>query len=165
MILKKYTSRIISLSIGEGSAPVFPDIGDQVIKLPSELLVESLPALISKVFPDIEDGYEDRYYAARRAILTPKNEDVDKINRHVMSLFPGKSFVYKSADNIAEEGLSQTYPTEFLNSLTLSGLPPHEIELKVGCPVILLHNLCVGPGNGLCNGTQNDSYAPWPSCY
>ena len=86
------------LSIGEGSAQSFPDIGDQVIQLPPALLVESLPALISKVFPHIEDGYEDKYYAARRAILTPKNEYVDKINAHVMSLFPGKSFVYKSAD-------------------------------------------------------------------
>ena len=110
--------------------------------------------MISKVFPNIGDGYEDKYYAARRAILTPKNEYVDKINAHVMSLFPGKSFVYKSADTIAEEGLSETYPTEFLNSLTLSGLPPHEMELKVGCPVILLCNLRAGPGSGLQNGTR-----------
>ena len=70
-----------------------------------------------------------------------------------MSLFPDRSVVYKSADTIAE-GLSQTYPTEFLNSLTLSGLPPHEMELKVGCSVILLHNLQAGPGNGLHNGTR-----------
>ena len=45
------------------------------------------------------------------------------------------------------------YPTEFLNSLTLSGLPPHDMELKVGYPVMLLQNLCAGPRNGLCNGT------------
>ena len=70
-----------------------------------------------------------------------------------MSLFPGKSRAYKSADTIADEELSQTYPTDFLNSLTLSGLPQHEMELKIGSPVMLLHNLHVGPGNGLCNGT------------
>ena len=80
------------LSIGEGTAQVFPDVGDDVIQLPPELLVESLPALISKVFPKIQDGYEDKYFVARRAILTPKNEYVDKINTHVMSLFPGKKF-------------------------------------------------------------------------
>ena len=72
---------------------------------------------------------------------------------HVMSLSPGKSGAYKSADTIAEEELSQTYPTKFLNSLTFSGLPPHEMELKVGSPVMLLCNLHVGPGNGFCNGT------------
>ena len=71
-----------------------------------------------------------------------------------MSLFPGKSFVYKSADSIAEDELSQSYPTEFLNSLTLSGLPLHEMVLKVGCPIMLLCNLHAGPGNGLCIGTQ-----------
>ena len=59
-----------------------------------------------------------------------------------------------SADTIAEDDLVQTYLTEFLNSLTLSGLLPHEMELKVGCPVMLLWNLCAGPGNGLCNGTR-----------
>ena len=48
----------------------------------------------------------------------------------------------------------QTYPTDFLNSLTLSGLPPHEMELKVGCPVILSQNLNAGPSNGLHNGTR-----------
>ena len=61
--------------------------------------------------------------------------------------------MFKSTDTVAEEELLQTYPTEFLNSLTLSGLPPHVMALKVGSPVMLLHNLCAGPGNGLCNGT------------
>ena len=69
---------------------------------------------------------------------------VDEINVHTMTLFPG--ITCKSADTMAEEELSQTYPTEFLNSLSLSGLSPHEMELKIGSPVILLHNLRAGPG-------------------
>ena len=79
---------------------------------------------------------------------------MDKINADIIALFPGESFTYKSADSIAEKELSQTYPTEFLNSLSLSRLPPHEMELKIGSPVMLLRNLRAGPGNGLCNGTQ-----------
>ena len=142
------------LSIGEGTAEVFPAISDQVIKIPSDFLVQTLDELVAKVFPDVYEGYADKYYVAHCAILTPKNEHVDKINAHVMSLFPGKSRTYKSADTIAEEDLSQTYPTEFLNSLTLSGLPPHEMELKIGCPVMLLRNLRAGPGNGLRNSTR-----------
>ena len=71
-----------------------------------------------------------------------------------MSLFPGMSFTYRSADTIAEENLSQAYPTEFLNSLSLSGLSPHEMELKIGSPIMLLRNLRAGPGNGLHNGTR-----------
>ena len=142
------------LSIGEGCAQVFPNVGDQMIKVPDEFLVRSLSELIAKIFPRIEEGYKDKYYVACHAILTPKNENVDKINAQVMSLFLGESFVFKSADTVAEEELLQTYPTEFLNSLTLSGLPPHVMALKVGSPVMLLCNLCAGQGNGLCNGTR-----------
>ena len=59
-----------------------------------------------------------------------------------------------SADTIAEEHLQNAYPSEFLNSITLSGMPPHSMTLKVGAPVILLRNLRAGSGNGLRNGTQ-----------
>ncbi|XP_022160025.1 uncharacterized protein LOC111026279 [Myzus persicae] len=42
-------------------------------------------------------------------------------------------------------------PTEFLNSQTPSGMPPHKISLKVGIPIILLRNL---NSPRLCNGTK-----------
>jgi ATP-dependent DNA helicase PIF1 len=44
------------------------------------------------------------------------------------------------------------YPVEFLNQLHSRGLPPHELTLKVGLPIILLRNLC--PKRGLANGTR-----------
>ena len=33
------------------------------------------------------------------------------------------------------------FPTEFLNSLEVSGLPPHLLSLKVGAPIIISHSL------------------------
>lgn len=43
-------------------------------------------------------------------------------------------------------------PTEFLNTLTPNGLPPHKLILKIGAIVILLRNMNLE--RGLCNGTR-----------
>jgi ATP-dependent DNA helicase PIF1 len=43
------------------------------------------------------------------------------------------------------------YPTEFLNSLEPTGLPPHILTLKTGCPVMLLRS--IDPSK-LCNGSR-----------
>jgi ATP-dependent DNA helicase PIF1 len=80
------------------------------------------------------------------AILTPLNEHVDAIT------FDGdaEQREYLSADSIADDGQGGMYPTEFLNSLNFSGVPPHKLVLRVGCPIILLRNLT----GGLANGTR-----------
>jgi ATP-dependent DNA helicase PIF1 len=44
------------------------------------------------------------------------------------------------------------YPTEFLNTLSVNGLPDHILHLKIGVHVMLLRNL--DPSRGLCNGTR-----------
>ena len=142
------------LSIGNGTAQVHMEIGDDMIQIPKEFLVESVDALIDKVFPTIFEHYADRYFVAHRAILTPKNENVDRINEIIMAKFPGEQKTYLSADSVAEENLDNTYPNEFLNSITLSGMPPHSMSLKIGAPVMLLRNLRAGPGTGLRNGTR-----------
>ena len=59
----------------------------------------------------------------------------------------------RSVDSVSEEdGMHHAYPTEFLQQLNSSGLPPALLCLKVSCPVILLRNL--DPGEGLCNRTR-----------
>ena len=142
------------LKIGDGTTKVDPKVGQDMIQIPREYLVDTTDKLIHKVFPNIENGYSDRYYVARRAILTPRNESVDWINETIMTKFPGKGKTYLSADSIVEEYLHAAYPTDFLNSVTLSGMPPHSMILKAGVPVILLRNLRGGPGSGLRNGMR-----------
>jgi ATP-dependent DNA helicase PIF1 len=44
------------------------------------------------------------------------------------------------------------YPPEFLHEIKESGLPPHELKLKIDCPVMLKRNL--NQGSGLCNRTR-----------
>ena len=43
-------------------------------------------------------------------------------------------------------------PVEYLNSLNLSGIPPHKLTLKKGAVIMLMRNL--NPSLGLCNGTR-----------
>jgi len=42
--------------------------------------------------------------------------------------------------------------SEFLNSLTTSGIPSHIIKLKIGAPIVLLRN--IDQSEGLCNGSR-----------
>ena len=103
------------LTIGDGIAEVYPDIGEEMIQIPEGYLVNTTDELIDKVFPNIEAGYADKYWVARRAILTPRNENVDMINEIIMAKFPGKEKTYFSADTVAEEDLHDAYPIDFLN--------------------------------------------------
>jgi ATP-dependent DNA helicase PIF1 len=48
--------------------------------------------------------------------------------------------------------MDSLYPVEFLNTLQFSGIANHELELKVGVPILLLRNL--NQSIGLCNGTR-----------
>jgi PIF1 helicase. len=48
---------------------------------------------------------------------------------------------FKSIDSITDPNKVVNYLTEFLNSLDLPGLPPHNLQLKVGSVVLMLGNL------------------------
>lgn len=86
-----------------------------------------------------------------RAILLTKNEHDDELNKQMIDRFPREEKCYYSFD-VAEDDTNNNYSVELLNSLTPSGIPPHILKLKVGCPIILLRN--IDPSNGLCNGTR-----------
>lgn len=70
----------------------------------------------------------------------------------------GEKITYKSIDTVeATDGedvalLQQTYPVEFLNTVTLASLPPHALNLKKNAVVMLIRNLAIS--RGLCNGTR-----------
>ena len=94
-----------------------PEIGEDMVKVPQEYLVDSTDELIDKVFPQLENGYMDKYFISHGAILTPLNDSVDKINELIMAKFPGEAKTYLSADSIANEDMANTYPIDFLNHL------------------------------------------------
>lgn len=89
---------------------------------------------------------KDPDFLKERAILSPRNEDVSKVNSHMMSLLPCLKKTYSSSDFISKRSSTKAdedllYPTEFLNSLSFSGIPDHSLTLGVGFPVMLLRNL------------------------
>ena len=75
------------------------------------------------------------------AIYTPLNVDAKEVNDICLKIISGKSRSYLSADSILEDNFKGVVPPELLNSITISGMAEHELNLKVGCPVILIRNL------------------------
>ena len=64
----------------------------------------------------------------------------------------GHFFECRSADRTLEVADKCRYPVEYLITLNPSGLPPHMLQLKLGCLIILLRIL--NPSVGLCNGAR-----------
>lgn len=97
-------------------------------------------------------------FLTERTILSARNDDVSAINDAALDIFPGETVVSFGADKVSEDvgdcdnGIVNRYPSEYLNSLDPSGLPPFTLKLKVGCPIMLLRN--IAPYDGLCNGTR-----------
>ena len=85
-------------------------------------------------------------------VLAVTNAATAEINRICTNQFLGSSFVCYSADTAYDPDDSCRYPVEFLNSLSVPGIPDHCLVLKTGMPVILLRNL--SPKTGLCNGVR-----------
>ncbi|GFS84158.1 hypothetical protein TNCV_2365311 [Trichonephila clavipes] len=76
-----------------------------------------------------------------RALLAAKNIDVNTINFTIQHGIPSETTTYKSIDTVENQDEVINYPTEFLNSLDLPGMPPHVLTLKIGVPIILLRNI------------------------
>src|SRR5687768_2738892 len=99
------------LQIGEGKETVYSNLGEDVIKLPDEIILhdENIESLILEIFNNINDYYKDSNnyinYIKDRAILTTKNKDVDDINKKIINIFPENAYEFLSADSVKDRDL------------------------------------------------------------
>jgi len=157
------------LNVGDGNLPAIVEekgVDPDWIKIPCHmrLLVEdcSLRRLIRTIYPNHQCHFRDAMYFMQHNILAPKNIDVDEVNNVILESLYEKLHMYLSANFLTsiEEGASDVvgvsmdslYPVEFLNILQFNNITNHKLELKVGMPILLLHNL--NQLIGLCNGMR-----------
>jgi hypothetical protein len=157
------------LNVGDGNLPTIAkeeSVNPNWIKIPSHMRLPiedcSLKGLIRTIYPDHRCHSGDAMYLMQRSILAPKIIDVDEVNNAILELLSEKSHTYLNANSLTptKEGASvaigvsmdSLYPIEFLNTLQFNDIANHKLELKVGVPILLLHNL--NQSIGLCNGTR-----------
>ena len=58
-----------------------------------------------------------------------------------MEKLPGDIIYLESIDSVSNDDQAAIYPLEFLNSINISGLPLHELKLKIGAPIMPLRIL------------------------
>ena len=90
----------------------------------------------------LHKNYLNAQWLCERAILAPRNDCVAHVSNQLLDDFSGDVVVYKSIDTVPDQN-AVTYPTKFLNSLELSGMPPHilnlKLELLLWCCKISIH--------------------------
>ncbi|KAG2191246.1 hypothetical protein INT47_012402 [Mucor saturninus] len=142
------------LSIGKGIYPVHPNTNN-IIQIPDQMVLpeSSIDHLCSHVYNNFENASDVASSSLMsRAILTPTNAFVSHVNDHVLEKFPGEYTIFLSTDTALSDNDALILPPEFMNSLECGSLPPHELKLKIGSPIIMLRNLA--PAQGVCNGTR-----------
>lgn len=75
------------LTIGDGT---LPSLENNIVKLPAEWFHYTVDTshIVNIAYPELSSPH-DRSYFVDRAILAPRNEDVDLINAKACETFPG----------------------------------------------------------------------------
>ncbi|XP_058733121.1 uncharacterized protein LOC131604715 [Vicia villosa] len=148
------------LKVGDGKLVETTD-GYADIDIPADILISNfddpLRAIFQNTYPNFEANFNNVAFLQSREILAGTIETVDEINHYVLDNLPGDEKEYLSSNSVdthdgdGNESFDVLNP-EFLNALRTSGLPNHNIKLKVNTPIMLLRN--IDQAEGLCNGTR-----------
>jgi ATP-dependent exoDNAse (exonuclease V) alpha subunit len=156
------------LKVGDGMTQ--DNTPDGMVKIPQKYICEN--DIVNEIYGEGNIDIRDEEGLADKVILTAKNKDVLKLNKRIMEkIIPPSipmiimgnenklveretdgSVTYHSVDELRNSESSEDFTMTYLNSLTPSGMPPHKLELKEGCIVMLLRN--ISSTKGMCNGTR-----------
>jgi len=142
------------LNIGSGKEKVYDEIGDDMIRIPNDLVstATNLKQFCSWVFDDFKKNYKMKKYYKGRAVLSPRNVDVDEINSIMFDQNPETSRTYAAKNTCLERKNREFYTDQIMNEVNMPGFPKSKLELKPYTPIILLRNL--DTKRGLANGTK-----------
>lgn len=108
---------------------------------PAQRQLSDPDLFIKDVYPShvLHRRLENPAFFQERAILCSKNVNVDGINVKVMKNEIGERATFYSADSVQSDLINtevETCPLEYLQTLSLSGLPSTVLELKLGLPAL-----------------------------
>nr|GEZ40994.1 ATP-dependent DNA helicase PIF7-like [Tanacetum cinerariifolium] len=90
------------------------------IEIPKEFLIKSwtspIEQIITETYPDFTLRQGDDEYLIERAILTPRNDDADAINKNMFKKLGGAPVTYNSANKICKASTDTTDQTTYTQS-------------------------------------------------
>ena len=129
--------------IGEGTCATVNIDGVEHVEVPADLAMPTgnIDDLIQHVYGELPQRWMEQTYLKGRAIWTGRNNIVDAVNEKVLAVLPQPTKEYLEVDCVKETHDAFERPTEILNNLNYSGMPPHKLILKPGAPIMLFCNM------------------------
>ncbi|XP_073302991.1 uncharacterized protein [Primulina huaijiensis] len=159
--IKKNSDWIANLGDGKIGEIGEQNYGYATIDILDELLIkdcnDSIAATVESTYPSLDNNINNTAYFQQIAILAPTLDVVQSINEYMISLNHSEGRLYLISYTTCHSDrnvdlLNDVHTPEFLNGIRCSGVPNHELNLKVGTPVMLLRN--IDHSFGLCNDTR-----------
>ncbi|XP_043467912.1 uncharacterized protein LOC122502086 [Leptopilina heterotoma] len=129
---------------------------EDCIQIPNQCIAPTETDIVIDTFGDLLQRNEYKL-ATKCAILSARNIDVQELNIKVVELLDATTEkIYTSVDsteNCNDNGaITEALLPEYLNTLSPTSLPPHELCLRKYSIIMLIRNLSIN--EGLCNGTR-----------
>ncbi|CAN1284663.1 hypothetical protein LINPERPRIM_LOCUS18697 [Linum perenne] len=113
LVIKKFSQWVLVVGDGQILKPKPPSsIAADWIKILRCFIVHTsstpISDIVNRVYPDLTNSYHSVAYIRSRAIVTPVNRVVTKINDYILSQIPRQKKVYLSINSLTTPDPNQT---------------------------------------------------------